>query len=85
MRQTSRPLSSRGAVSAGRNSGTRTRIAPPISCLKAIASVGVHTLAMLSVTAAIAATVYEWVRLEVLRRARLNIDALWVTAVCAEN
>jgi hypothetical protein len=30
MRQTSRPLSSRGAVSAGRNSGTRTRIAPAL-------------------------------------------------------
>jgi hypothetical protein len=61
MRQTSRPLSSRGAASAGRNSGTRTRIAPSISCLKAIAGVGVHTLAMTSVTAAIAATIYEWV------------------------
>jgi hypothetical protein len=36
MRQTSRPLSFRGAVSAGRNSGTRTPIATPISCLKAI-------------------------------------------------
>jgi hypothetical protein len=48
-----------------------------------LAGVGVHTLAMLSVTAAIAATVYEWVGLEVLRRAWLNIDALWVTALVA--
>ena len=46
-----------------------------------LAGVGVHTLAMLSVTAAIAATVYEWIGLEVLRRAWLNIDALWVTAL----
>jgi hypothetical protein len=46
-----------------------------------LAGVGVHTVAMLSVTAAIAATVYEWVGLEVLRRAWLNIDALWVTAL----
>jgi hypothetical protein len=38
---------------------------------------------MLSVTAAIAATVYEWVGLEVLRRAWLNVDALWVTALVA--
>jgi hypothetical protein len=48
-----------------------------------LAGVGVHTLAMLSVTAAIAATVYEWVGLEVLRRAWLNIDALWAAALVA--
>jgi hypothetical protein len=48
-----------------------------------LAGVGVHTLAMLSVTAAIAATVYEWVGLEVLCRAWLNIDALWVTGLVA--
>jgi hypothetical protein len=48
-----------------------------------LAGVGVHTLAMLSVTAATAATVYEWVGLEVLRRAWLNIDALWVTTLLA--
>jgi hypothetical protein len=48
-----------------------------------LTGVGVHTLAMLSVTAAIAAAVYEWVGLEVLRRAWLNIDALWVTALVA--
>lgn len=46
-----------------------------------LAGVGVHTLAMLSVTAAVAATVYEWVDLGVLRRAWLNIDALWVAAL----
>ena len=48
-----------------------------------LAGIGIHMLAMLSVTAAIAATVYEWVGLEVLRRAWLNIDALWVTALVA--
>jgi len=46
-----------------------------------LAGVSVHTLAMLSVTAAIAVTVYEWVGLEVLRRAWLNIDGLWVAAL----
>ena len=46
-----------------------------------LAGVFVHTLAMLSVTAATAATVYEWIGLEVLRSAWLNIDALWVTAL----
>jgi hypothetical protein len=46
-------------------------------------AVSVHTLATLSVTAGIAATVYEWVSLEVLRGAWLNIDLLWVTALVA--
>lgn len=41
-----------------------------------LAGVAVHTLAMLSVTAVIVVTVYEWVGLEVLRQAWLNIDAL---------
>jgi len=48
-----------------------------------LAGVGVHTLAMLSVTAVIAAAVYEWIGLEVLHRAWLNIDALWATALLA--
>ena len=57
---------------------------PPSAPLVAgLAGVGLHTLAMLSVTAAMAAAVYEWVGLEVLRRAWLNIDALWVTALVA--
>jgi len=43
--------------------------------------IGLHMLSMVSITAAIAATVYEWAGLEVLRRAWLNIDALWVTVL----
>jgi hypothetical protein len=50
-----------------------------------LAGVGVHSLAMLSVAAAVAATVYEWVGLEVLRRAWLNIEALWVAALLATS
>jgi len=38
---------------------------------------------MLSVTAASAAAVYEWVGVEVLCRAWLNVDAIWVTALLA--
>ena len=57
---------------------------PPSDPLAAgLAGVGLHTLAMLSVTAAMAAAVYEWVGLRVLRRAWLNIDELWVTALVA--
>jgi hypothetical protein len=48
-----------------------------------LAGVSVHTLAMLFVTAAIAATVYEWLGLEVLRRAWLNINLLWATTLVA--
>jgi hypothetical protein len=59
--------------------------AMPASSLLAVglAGVGVHTLAMLSVTAAISTIVYEWLGIEVLRRAWLNIDALWVAALAA--
>jgi hypothetical protein len=39
-----------------------------------LGGVGIHTLAMLTVTAAIAATVYEWVGVEILRRAWMNAD-----------
>jgi hypothetical protein len=48
-----------------------------------LAGVSLHTLAMLFVTAAIAATVYEWLGLEVLRRAWLNIDMFWATTLVA--
>jgi len=49
----------------------------------ALTGVGVHTVAMLAVTGGIAAVVYEWVGLEILRSAWLNVDALWVTALAA--
>ena len=48
-----------------------------------LAGVGVHTLAMLTVTAAIAATVYEWVGVEILRRVWLNADLIWTLALLA--
>ena len=58
--------------------------APASASLAAgLAGVGLHTLAMLSVTAAIAAAVYEWIGVQVLRKAWLNIDALWVTTLLA--
>ena len=49
----------------------------------ALAGFGLHTVAMLAVTGGIAAAVYEWVGLEILRSAWLNVDALWVTALAA--
>jgi hypothetical protein len=47
----------------------------------ALAGVTVHTLGMLAVTAAIACVVYEWIDLAFLRRAWLNLDAMWVAAL----
>jgi hypothetical protein len=49
----------------------------------ALLGVGVHTLAMLSVTAAVAVAVYEWVGLELLRHAWINVDLLWTFALLA--
>ncbi len=47
----------------------------------AMAAIGVHTGTMLAVTAAIAAIVYEWAGLEVLRRGWINLDLIWVAAL----
>jgi len=49
----------------------------------ALLGVGLHTLAMLAVTAAIAVTVYEWLGLEMLRRAWINLDLIWSLALAA--
>ena len=49
----------------------------------ALIGIGVHTLAMLAVTTAIAVTVYEWVGLAILRSAWLNLDLIWVAALIA--
>ncbi|MGH6814380.1 MAG: hypothetical protein ACREC6_01610 [Hyphomicrobiaceae bacterium] len=43
--------------------------------------VSVHTAAMLAITAAAAALIYEWVGLAVLRHAWFNVDVLWVAAL----
>jgi len=47
----------------------------------ALAGVGLHTVAMLITTAFVAAIIYEWVGLAILRRAWLNVDVLWVLAL----
>jgi hypothetical protein len=49
----------------------------------ALLGVGVHTLAMLIVTAAVAVTVYERLGLELLRHAWINVDLLWTFALLA--
>ena len=49
----------------------------------ALIGVGVHTAAMLAVTAAIAGIVYEWAGVEILRHAWLNVDLIWTVALVA--
>lgn len=44
-------------------------------------AVGVHTLAMLLVTGAIALLVYDWLGLEFLRRSWINFDVLWTVVL----
>lgn len=48
-----------------------------------LAAVGIHTGAMLAVTAVVAIAVYRWVGLAILRSAWLNFDRLWSAALVA--
>jgi hypothetical protein len=49
----------------------------------ALAAVGVHTLAMLATTGAIALAVYQWFGLAFLRKGWVNLDLLWTGALVA--
>jgi hypothetical protein len=45
--------------------------------------VALHTLAMLTVTAAVAIATYEWLGVEIVRRAWINVDLIWTVALAA--
>ena len=49
----------------------------------ALAAVGVHTLAMLATTGAVAVAVYEWFGVAFLRRGWINLDRIWTVALVA--
>jgi hypothetical protein len=49
--------------------------------LAALLGVGIHTLAMLTVSTVVAVAVYEWIGLEILRHAWLNVDLIWTLAL----
>ena len=51
--------------------------------LTAALGVGVHTAAIVVVTGTIAIAVYEWIGLEVLKRAWINLDVVWTLALIA--
>ena len=55
----------------------------PASLGQDAAAVLVHTLAMLVVMGAVAFVVYEKVGLAILRRAWINLDFIWATAIVA--
>ena len=62
---------------AGAEPGDAGALAP------AALGIGVHTLAMLAVTGAVAVGVYEWIGLGILRRAWFNLDLVWTIALVA--
>ncbi|HZT49282.1 MAG TPA: hypothetical protein VFA64_15005 [Hyphomicrobiaceae bacterium] len=61
--------------------GTETAAIGPMAA--AVAGVGVHTLAMLIVTTAIAVAVHAWLDLAILKRAWINLDLLWTAGLLA--
>jgi len=46
-----------------------------------IASMGIHTLAMLTVSTAVAVCVYECIGRKILRHVWLNVDLIWTLAL----
>jgi hypothetical protein len=59
----------------------QTRRAGPVAAT--LAGLGIHTLAMAATTAITAVLVYQWLGLDLLRRAWLNLDLLWIFALVA--
>ena len=55
----------------------------PRTAVATLAAVGVHSGAMLAVTALIALAVYRWIGVAILRRAWINLDAIWTAALAA--
>jgi hypothetical protein len=55
----------------------------PAAALTGLAAAGVHTIAMLAVMAVCAVVVYEFVGVNILRRAWFNVDKLWAGVLVA--
>ena len=64
-------------IGPGADAGTTGPVAT------ALLGIGLHTATMLIVTAAMAIAVYQWVGLELLRRAWINVDLVWIWALIA--
>lgn len=74
-----------GALAEGAHAGHagRQELGASDALAPAILAVGVHSAAMLAVAGVIAVVVYQKVGVEVLRRAWVNLDFLWVGALAA--
>jgi hypothetical protein len=53
------------------------------SVFAVLAAVGLHSGVMLAVTGLVAVSIYEWIGLEILRKAWINIDVIWTMALAA--
>jgi len=53
-----------------------------VSLPAALLGVSIHTAAMMATTAIIAILIYEWFGLGFLRRAWINLDLVWIGALC---
>jgi hypothetical protein len=56
---------------------------PGASLTAALVAVGLHTFAMLTVTAVVALVVYDWVGVGFLRRGWVNLDWVWAGSLLA--
>jgi hypothetical protein len=79
-------LRGEGVASARAHAGHLGHLAHPPSAasdalLPALAAVGLHSVAMLTVAGVLAVVVYQKVGVEVLRRAWINLDVLWAGAL----
>ena len=63
------------------NSASTATIEPASAIPLALATVTVHSLAMLATIAAISVLVYEWAGVGFLRRGWVNLDWIWVAAL----
>ncbi len=68
-----------------RASGATEELTASGSAAVALAALGVHTAAMLTVIAVVAFAVYEWVGLAFLRWGWINMDALWSAVLVASG
>jgi hypothetical protein len=78
-------------LAAGATAGRMTHMAhmpagtgvegTPAAALEGLAAAGVHTIAMFAVMATCAVLVYEFVGVNILRRAWFNIDKLWAAVM----
>ena len=69
---------SAGEVTAGHAGHPNT---VGVALAPALAAVGLHTVAMLAVMGVVALVVYQKIGVEVLRRAWINLDLIWVGAL----